>query len=52
MARSGIDAFAVWPGAPETLVGGNTVLPPTKVSPRQAEPGSEVCGPAADTSPS
>jgi MFS transporter, DHA1 family, tetracycline resistance protein len=50
-------ALAVWLRAPETLAGGNPrveseLLPPTKVSNRQAEPGSEVCGPAADTSSS
>ncbi|MET0236468.1 MAG: MFS transporter [Kibdelosporangium sp.] len=44
-------AFMAWLSAPETLVGGNTRLPPTRVQ-RQAEPGSEVCGPAADTSSS
>ncbi|MBP2331204.1 MFS family permease [Kibdelosporangium banguiense] len=45
-------ALAVWLRAPETLVGGAVSAPPTKVSQRQAEPGSEVCGPAADTSSS
>ncbi|TCO47976.1 MFS transporter [Actinocrispum wychmicini] len=38
-----------WLTAPETLVGGRE--PPTR-PPTQAEPGSDVCGPAADTSSS
>jgi DHA1 family tetracycline resistance protein-like MFS transporter len=50
-------AFTLWLRAPETLVDDSPPVvtelpPPTKVSHRQAEPGSEVCGPAADTSPS
>ncbi|CAM4112224.1 MFS transporter [Kibdelosporangium persicum] len=45
-------ALGLWLIAPETLVGGRE-RPPTRVSPeRQATPGSEVCGPAADTSSS
>jgi hypothetical protein len=40
------------PSTPETLVDGSSAPPSTKVSLRQAEPGSEVCGPAADTSSS
>nr|WP_225955420.1 MFS transporter [Kibdelosporangium phytohabitans] len=47
-------ALAVWSAAPETLAGGQR-RPPAKASGKddgQATPGSEVSGPAADTSSS
>lgn len=43
-------AAGIWLLAPETLVGGRK-QPPTRAV-DHAEPGSEVCGPAADTSSS
>lgn len=49
-------ALGLWTLAPETLVGGRkrppTPTPPVTPATTQATPGSEVCGPAADTSSS
>ncbi|MCE7011900.1 MFS transporter [Kibdelosporangium philippinense] len=45
-------ALGMWIFAPETLVGGRKRPPTPTPTVTQATPGSEVCGPAADTSSS